>query len=155
MFVFLPSVKQELTISTPQIRARTVSMISLLSSHTPVTAQQLAITTLGAVIHTPMQHTPLLCPLAATVVYPLSPYESRSTLHSIQHYSREAKCQLCVFFLQHASNKSWTMKCSNPLYPVKQVSSVANIFKELERVTSMPPVFLLNPTSLSSVDHRI
>lgn len=96
-----PSGEHKLTISTPQISAHTVSMLSLLSSHTPVTTQQLEITLCCET------HTPVLCPPAATVVYPLSPDESLFTaVHSV--LLQEGRvcvcvCQLCVFFLQHTT----------------------------------------------------
>lgn len=104
MFVFSPSGKRELTISTPQISAHTVSNLSLLSSHTPVTIQQYAITTLSAVkhTHTHIQHTPSLCSPAATVVDPLSPDES---LHFIQGFSwEESMCVSALCFLELSSS---------------------------------------------------
>lgn len=94
MFVFSPSGEQELTISAPQISAHTVSMLSLLSSHTPVNIQQYAVTTLCAVKHT---HT--TAP-AATFVYPSSPDESLSTpFDSVLLQGGKGRvCRLCVSF---------------------------------------------------------
>lgn len=106
-FVFSPCGEQEHTISTPQISAHTVSLLS----YTPVTIHQFAIT-----------HTPFLCPPAATVVYALCPDESLSTaFHCGATPGRQSVCvcvcRLCVFFLPPAwsDHQPWTMNCSDKL----------------------------------------
>lgn len=107
VFVFSPCGEQEHTISTPQISAHTVSLLS----YTPVTIHQFAIT-----------HTPFLCPPAATVVYALCPDESLSTaFHCGATPGRQSVCvcvcRLCVFFLPPAwsDHQPWTMNCSDKL----------------------------------------
>lgn len=129
VFVFSPCGEQEHTISTPQISAHTVSLLS----YTPVTIHQFAIT------HT---HTPFLCPPAATVVYALSPDESLSTaFHCGATPGRQSVC-LCVsalcFFPSSSMQRSPAVDDEllrqTVCQPVSQMESVSvtNIFKELE-----------------------
>lgn len=107
----------------------TQSMFSLLSSHTPVTIQQLAITSpLWNQIHT---HTLFICPLATTVV-PLSSDESLfATFHSelLQDVCVcVCECVCTCAALCYLNFSSASTHC----YPVKRVkaASVKNMFKE-------------------------
>lgn len=127
-FVFSPCGEQEHTISTPQISAHTVSLLS----YTPVTIHQFAIT-----------HTPFLCPPAATVVYALCPDESLSTaFHCGATPGRQSVCVfVCVGFVFFSSSSMERSPAVDDellrqtvCQPVSQMESVSvtNIFKELE-----------------------
>lgn len=128
VFVFSPCGEQEHTISTPQISAHTVSLLS----YTPVTIHQFA-----------KSHTPFLCPPAATVVYALCPDESLSTaFHCGATPGRQSVfvfvCVGFVFFSSSSMERSPAVDDEllrqTVCQPVSQMESVSvtNIFKELE-----------------------
>ena len=148
VFVFSPCGEQEHTISTPQISAHTVSLLS----YTPVTIHQFAIThTHTHPSFVPLQP-PLFMPCLLMKVCPLHFIVARLQGGRVC----VCVCRLCVFFLPPAcsDHQPWTMNCSDKLSvsrSAKWSQSVWQTYLKSWRATFVPPVSPLNLTSF--VEH--
>lgn len=102
-----PCGQQELTISTPQIGAHTISTLSLLSSHTPLTIHQLPITRVCAVKHT---HTPFLFQDTYCSCVPCSHCCLVMNVCSLSAAQEGVFQRVCVP-TAHNRYQSWTINC--------------------------------------------